>query len=395
MATRLKSNKYANRAGRQILEEYTSVKLLVQPGDGVMPLVEAINKAKKSVEIVIFRFDRSEVEKALASAVTRGVFVHALIAYTNRGGERNLRKLEMQLLAAGVTVARTADDLARYHSKYMIIDRSELWMLSFNFTYLDIEHSRSFGLITDQPKLVQEAVKLFEADTKRQPYTPGLETFVVSPENSRKQLAAFIQGAKKQLWIYDPEISDPAMIRLLEERSKAGVEIKIIGRLSRKNGKLESRKLAAMRLHTRAMLRDGDHAFIGSQSLREMELSARREVGIIFRDAKIVSRMSRIFLEDWEATATVPGSREAEAEPAAKVAKKVAKAVTKDFPAVAPVLEIMVKEVVGARADVDLDSAELEETVKDAVKEAVKEVVKDVVEEVVAQNGNGRSGITS
>lgn len=371
------------------------MKLLVQPGDGVMPLVEAINKAKKSVEIVIFRFDRSEVEKALASAVTRGVFVHALIAYTNRGGERNLRKLEMQLLAAGVTVARTADDLARYHSKYMIIDRSELWMLSFNFTYLDIEHSRSFGLVTDQPKLVQEAVKLFEADTKRQPYSPGLDTFVVSPENSRKQLAAFIQGAKKQLWIYDPEISDPAMIRLLEERSKAGVEIKIIGRLSRKNGKLESRKLAAMRLHTRAMLRDGDQAFIGSQSLREMELSARREVGIIFRDVKIVSRMSKIFLEDWEATAPAQGAREAEAEPAAKVAKKVAKAVTKDFPAVAPVVEIMVKEVVGARADVDLDSAELEESVKDAVKEAVKEVVKDVVEEVVAQNGNGRSGITS
>jgi len=41
------------------------VKLYVQPGDGVMPLVEAINNAKKSVEIVVFRFDRSEVEKAL------------------------------------------------------------------------------------------------------------------------------------------------------------------------------------------------------------------------------------------------------------------------------------------------------------------------------------------
>jgi len=84
------------------------LKLLIQPDDGVLPVVEAINKAKDRVEIVIFRFDRPEIERALASAVSRGVFVHALIAYTNRGGEKELRKLEMRLLAAGVTVARTS-----------------------------------------------------------------------------------------------------------------------------------------------------------------------------------------------------------------------------------------------------------------------------------------------
>src|SRR6202023_1933797 len=121
------------------------------------------------IEIVIFRFDRIEIEKALATAVSRGVFVHALIAYTNRGGEKNLRELELRLLAAGVTVARTADDLVRYHGKMMIVDRRELYLLAFNFTFLDIEHSRSFGLITTNRKVVHEAVKLFEADTKRQP----------------------------------------------------------------------------------------------------------------------------------------------------------------------------------------------------------------------------------
>src|ERR1700716_4005621 len=117
----------------------TSVRTLVQPGDGIMPLVNGINRAKKSVEILIFRFDRPEIERALANAVTRGVFVHALIAFTNRGGEKNLRALEMRLLAAGVTVARTADDLLRYHGKMIIIDRRELYLLSFNLTYVDIE----------------------------------------------------------------------------------------------------------------------------------------------------------------------------------------------------------------------------------------------------------------
>ncbi|MGP0074671.1 MAG: phospholipase D-like domain-containing protein [Bryobacteraceae bacterium] len=364
------------------------MKLLAQPGAGVKPLLDAINGAKSRVEIVIFRFDRGEIETALANAAARGVFVHALIAYTNRGGEKSLRKLEMRLLDAGITVARTADDLARYHGKFLIVDRRELFLLSFNFTYLDIDHSRCFGLITRHPKLVAEAVKLFEADTTRQPYTPGLPAFVVSPLNARKQLAAFLLGAKKQLLIYDPEISDPSMLKILEARAHAGVEIRVIGRVSRSSVKLAVHKLATMRLHTRTIIRDGKQAFIGSQSLRELELGARREVGLVFRDTKIVAELVKMFQDDWEASERlVQQQPQQEAAPADKVAKKVAKAVAKDLPPVAPVLRVLVRELVGETVDVDLDPAVVEESVKDAVKEAVKEAVRDAVETAVEQNG--------
>src|SRR5260370_13256513 len=249
MAIIVKSKSSATLSRQLLGPERPAVKLLVQPGDSVTALVQAINSAKRSIEVLIFRFDRCEIEKALAHAVTRGVAVHALSAYTNRGGERNLRKLEMRMLAAGITVSRTADDLARYHGKMMIVDRRELYLLAFNFTYLDIEHSRSFGIVTKNPKLVQEAIKLFEADSKRQPYTPGLPNFVVSPVNARKQLSAFLKGARKKLLIYDPQLSDPAMIRLLEERAKAGVAIRIIGRITRKSSQLQAHKLRLMRLH--------------------------------------------------------------------------------------------------------------------------------------------------
>ena len=365
------------------------VRSLVQPGDGIMPLIKAIDHAKKSVEIVIFRFDRQEIETALARAVTRGVFVHALIAYTNRGGEKNLRDLEMRLLAAGVTVARTADDLVRYHGKMMIIDRRELFLLAFNFTYLDIEHSRSFAIITTNQKLVQEAVKLFAADTTRQPYTPSLATFIVSPVNARKQLSAFIEGAKKQLLIYDPEISDPAIIRLLQERSRAGVEIQIIGHMSRKNSGLTVHKLPQMRLHTRSIMRDGKDVFVGSQSLRPLELDARREIGVIlFRNLTVASRLIKTFQEDWaEKEKPIEEGVREQTPPAAKVAKKVAKAVVKDLPPVMPVMESTVKEIVGADVTVHLNAEDLEESVKDAVKEAVKQVVRDVVKDAVEAAG--------
>src|ERR1700687_822796 len=169
------------------------MKLIVQPDAGIVPIVTAIKQAKKSIDILIFRLDRSEITQALEAAVTRGVRVRALTAHTNRGGTKSLRRLEMRLLEAGVTVSRTADDLVRYHGKMMIVDSRILHVYGFNFTAIDLDKSRSFGIIRKNRKLVAEGMKLFEADFERQSYTAGYERFVVSPENARERLAAFIR----------------------------------------------------------------------------------------------------------------------------------------------------------------------------------------------------------
>jgi len=275
------------------------VKLIIQPVDGVAPVVRAIDRAKKTIDIVIFRFDRDEIETALQAAVARGVVVRALIAHTNKGGEKKLRKLELRLLDGGATVARTADDLTRYHGKLMIVDNEFLHVYGFNYTTLDIEKSRSFGIVTRDRKLVAEAMKLFDADALRQNYTPSHDRLVVSPENSRELLTSFIRGARKQLLIYDAQVSDNAIQKVLQERARGGVEIRIIGRLEKPLKDVKVRKLADLRLHVRAIVRDGREAFIGSQSLRRLELEDRREVGIIITNAPIVRRLQAIFESDW------------------------------------------------------------------------------------------------
>ena len=206
------------------------MKLIIQPEDSVAPLISAINNAKESIDLAIFRFDHRELDKALKAAVARGVKVNALVASVNHGGEKSLRKLEMRFLDAGITVARSADELIRYHDKIIVIDRQTLYVLSFNFTHLDIDHSRGFGIITNNKKWVAEGIKLLEADSQRIPYSSTLDSFVVSPANARKALGNFLKRAHKQLLIYDPKISDKEMIRILQERAKAGVEIRVIGK---------------------------------------------------------------------------------------------------------------------------------------------------------------------
>jgi phosphatidylserine/phosphatidylglycerophosphate/cardiolipin synthase-like enzyme len=284
------------------------VKLIIQPDDGVKPIVRAIRNARKTVDIVIFRLDRDEIEKALESAVERGVNVRALIAHVNRGGEKSLRKLELRMLASGVTVTRTADDLPRYHGKMMIVDGAALHVYGFNYTKLDIDKSRSFGIVTRDKRLVQEAIKLFEADTARQPYSPAHPRFVVSPENSREVLTAFIRGARKQLLVYDEQVSDNLIQRVLLDRARSGVEIRVIGTVEKELPGVKARKLSDLRLHVRAIVRDSSAAFIGSQSLRKLELDGRREVGIVITDSAIARRIQAAFETDWRHSG---GKREA------------------------------------------------------------------------------------
>jgi phosphatidylserine/phosphatidylglycerophosphate/cardiolipin synthase-like enzyme len=50
------------------------------------------------------------------------------------------------------------------------------------------------------------------------------------------------------------------------------------------------------------MVRDSDAAFVGSQSLRALELDGRREIGLVVRDAKIIRRLAEEFERDWVRT---------------------------------------------------------------------------------------------
>jgi phosphatidylserine/phosphatidylglycerophosphate/cardiolipin synthase-like enzyme len=297
------------------------MELIIQPKDGLTPLIVAIKKATKQIAITIFRFDLKELQRALESAVTRGVKVHALIAHTSGGGEKRLRKLELELLAAGVTVSRTDDDLLRYHNKMLMIDGETLYTLGFNFTKLDMEKSRSMGVATKSKVIVSEAIKLFEADSTRQPYTAGADNFLVSPENARTGLASFIKNAKKELLIYEMKISDRQMLKLLHERVKAGVDVRIIGKVAKKGEGLNAVKMPGMRLHVRAMLRDGQDMFLGSMSLRSVELDKRREVGVIVKERAAARQFREIFEEDWAKTqngkkAEKEKSKDGEKEPA-------------------------------------------------------------------------------
>ncbi len=275
------------------------MRVIIQPRDGIAPLLEGLNQARESIEIIIYRLDRLEIEQALVEAAARGVCVHALITYTNKEDLKEIKKLEKRLVERQVKVTRTAEDLIRYHTKMMIIDRRALYLLTFNFSFLDIHHSRSFGVVTENPLLIAEAVHLFSADVAGQSRKTNADHFVISPNNARRKLSEFILGAKKQLLIYDGKLSDAEMIKHLDSCARRGVEVKVIGEVGKKLKGAEIRPMPLIRLHAQAIIRDGQEVFFGSQSLRKVELDHRREVGLITNDTEAVKSFFLIFVMDW------------------------------------------------------------------------------------------------
>jgi phosphatidylserine/phosphatidylglycerophosphate/cardiolipin synthase-like enzyme len=281
------------------------VELIVQPDAGAGPIDQILRRARVSIDVCIFRFDHKTIERELALAVQRGVRVRALIAHAVGRRAIQLRKLEDELLDSGVMVARTRDDLLRYHSKFMVVDDT-LYLFGFNFTKNDIRRCRSFGIATRHRKSVQEALRLFEADCTRQPYAPSAASnLVVSPLSARPVLEKFLRGACRDLAIYDARVRDPSMIRILHERARKGVLVRVLGKMAKANGSITVRPMKGLRLHVRAIIRDGTVSFVGSQSLRKQELDKRREVGLIIGNPGVTRALKRVFESDWEAAAPV------------------------------------------------------------------------------------------
>jgi phosphatidylserine/phosphatidylglycerophosphate/cardiolipin synthase-like enzyme len=93
------------------------------------------------------------------------------------------------------------------------------------------------------------------------------------------------------------------MLRIISGLIAHDIEVRIIGKVEAK-WNVKSEKFPGKRLHVRAMIRDGRRAFVGSQSLRRLELEKRREIGVVVTDENVVRQMQEVFENDWALTDT-------------------------------------------------------------------------------------------
>ncbi len=92
------------------------------------PLVEAIDAARLSIDVAAYSLTLNSVRNALTRAHDRGVTVRVVMESTNMD-----RSDPQRLIEAGIPIVGDNQE-GLMHDKFMVIDRSEVWMGSMNFT---------------------------------------------------------------------------------------------------------------------------------------------------------------------------------------------------------------------------------------------------------------------
>jgi phosphatidylserine/phosphatidylglycerophosphate/cardiolipin synthase-like enzyme len=305
-------------------QQTQNLSLIIQPGDSFFPIVDAIDSARQTIKLTIFRMDDPVVRDALSRAVTRGVAVQALVAPASKGWTQRNKKLVEDLKKLGVAVRTPKapkEHIKRYHYKLLMVDDVQSLILTFNPTQKNLHYARDFGIFVRDQKITTELNRLFDADWNEEPFKPEDLPLVISPHNSREKLLELLGSAEHTIRILDAKVEDQQVMGLFMRKAAAGCDVKIIGRepgLDHVVPNFHVRKLARYKLHAKCAVVDSSLFYIGSQNLREVSLDARREVGIIIEDDPMARKIERIFDEDWVDACEGAAGLEAANPPAAE-----------------------------------------------------------------------------
>lgn len=120
-----------------------------------VPLVAAIDQARLSLDVAAYSMSLRSVRDALARAHRRGVTVRMVMESDNMD-----RAVPQYLMDEGIEIVGDRRE-SLMHNKFIIIDRSEVWMGSANFTTSGFyEENNSLVRIRSQ-KIVENYLKEF------------------------------------------------------------------------------------------------------------------------------------------------------------------------------------------------------------------------------------------
>ena len=102
-----------------------SHKLIVLPDDTAKPIVDAIDGARKSLNIRMFLFTDTSLLDAVMAAHKRGVKVRVMLNPARRSGESENEEARKLLTDAGVEVRDSNPAFDLTHQKSMVIDNAD------------------------------------------------------------------------------------------------------------------------------------------------------------------------------------------------------------------------------------------------------------------------------
>ena len=292
--------------------------LIVLPDDTAKPILDAIQGAKRSLNIRMFLFTDRTLLHAVIAAKGRGVKVRVMLNPARRSGESENEEARRALTHAGIEVRDSSPEFAVTHQKSMVVDDETGFVESLNWETRDLTETRDYAVVTTHEIEVAEMVKCFDDDWAHRAFKPRPESRLIwCPNNGRERIAAFIDSAKETLWLQNERYQDTVMIEHLVRAVKRGVRVHIMARPPHtlKKDKLvegvgglrimhdvgaKVHRLKGLKLHGKMLLADDSRAIVGSINLSPGSFDARRELAIETDAHHVVRQLVKTSRHDWE-----------------------------------------------------------------------------------------------
>jgi phosphatidylserine/phosphatidylglycerophosphate/cardiolipin synthase-like enzyme len=284
----------------------------ITPEQGETPYVNTLTKAKTKIDVMIYIMGAGGVLNTLKAKAQAGVKVRVLMDV----GSRSInQKYADQLTAAGAQVAWSDPVFPYMHAKMLVVDDEEAVISTGNYLIYNIQDERNYQAIVRDPEDVQTMSALFEADWNRR--SPDLQCtrLLVSPVNSKQRILDVINAAKKTLYIESMQLADWDVRNAVVARKRAGVDVRVIlaapswvdtntaaGQFLVQN-QIAAKYLTTPEVHAKAIMTDGELAYIGSENLSSTSLTKNREVGLVLTKVEKagIDAMVATFDKDWAA----------------------------------------------------------------------------------------------
>jgi phosphatidylserine/phosphatidylglycerophosphate/cardiolipin synthase-like enzyme len=200
------------------------------------PLVEAINSARLSVDVAAYSITLNSVRNALLNAHDRGVTVRIVMESTNMDTSDVQRLLE-----AGVPIVGD-NRQGLMHNKFMVIDRSEVWLGSMNFTDSGTYDDNNNMIRIRSTKIAEnysvEFKEMFEENRfgdnvlAQTPYptvtldSTRVETYFSPDDHVLTALYNLLSGSEKSIYFLAFSFTSNELGATIRKKAEAGLDIK-------------------------------------------------------------------------------------------------------------------------------------------------------------------------
>jgi phosphatidylserine/phosphatidylglycerophosphate/cardiolipin synthase-like enzyme len=198
-------------------------------------VIASIDSARLSVDVAIYSLSLRELANALLRARDRGVTVRVVMESDNRE-----RSVPQALIEGGLPVLGDRRE-GLMHDKFVIIDRSEVWTGSLNFTgngaYDDNNnyvHIRSVKVAENYLTEFEEMYTddLFGSDSLAATPNPLLtvddvqvETYFSPDDGVAARLVELLQGAQESIYFMAYSFTSDDIAQAMRDRADAGLTV--------------------------------------------------------------------------------------------------------------------------------------------------------------------------